>query len=551
VSVTCLRRLDVSYCQQVVICGGKYSGSADEIDGTAEKKERVGAAVGDKAQVYCLAGVDPEVHAYAMAKYSRSALSMRQALQELSQQRAEQFLNTFYFQYGHRSIADLAHLSFAIEHVSMLAAIAIVDEPRWDGQERSSRYQDFKNSGYFLPAVPEGMQGEFVRVIDGLFDEYSTLSEASSEYLGRSTPKPASMQESAYKRTIRARAFDIARYLLPLATNTSVGQIVSARTLENQISRLAADSHPEVRRIATLLKESATAAPYNLRVERLETLLGELQKRHPEVDGSELAGLLSNPPIAPTLVKYAEAKPHEEARAVELTEMAASLLRNAELEPSDSVTLVRPPTLEIEVAATLLYEHSHHSYRQIVDIVSDLSSRTRQEIIALGVKYRGPFDEVSRSYAAGQGFQFDLLMDIGGFRDMHRHRRCVQILQRYTAVHGYVIPEQVEAVGRAASFRSRMNECQELWQKIGESEEPALRSSRDYLLPLAFRRRALFKMDLAEVIYICELRTSPGGHFSYRQVAYEMYLVIKRLYPEIGGHMRVHDVHANVGLLDR
>ncbi len=253
-----------------------------------------------------------------------------------------------------------------------------------------------------------------MRVIDGLFDEYATLSEASSEYLGRSTPKPASMQESAYKRTIRARAFDIARYLLPLATNTSVGQIVSARTLENQISRLAGDSHPEVRDIARLLKESATAAPYNLRVERLERLLGELRERHPEVDGSELAGLLSNPPVAPTLVKYAEAKPHEEARAVELTEMAASLLRNAELEPSDSVTLVRPTTLEIEVAATLLYEHSHHSYRQIVDIVSDLSSRTRQEIIALGVKYRGPFDEVSRSYAAGQGFQFDLLMDIGG-----------------------------------------------------------------------------------------------------------------------------------------
>ena len=86
-----------------------------------------------------------------MAKYSRSALSMKESLAELDEQKAEQFLNTFYFQYGHRSIADLAHITMAIERLSLLAAIAVVDEQRWDGQERSTRYQDFKKSGYFTP----------------------------------------------------------------------------------------------------------------------------------------------------------------------------------------------------------------------------------------------------------------------------------------------------------------------------------------------------------------------------------------------------------------
>ena len=62
-------------------------------------------------------GADPEVLAYAMAKYSRSALSMKESLKEISNQHAEQFLNTFYFQYGHRSIADLAHIAFAIEQI--------------------------------------------------------------------------------------------------------------------------------------------------------------------------------------------------------------------------------------------------------------------------------------------------------------------------------------------------------------------------------------------------------------------------------------------------
>src|ERR1700723_1859977 len=105
----------------------------------------------NQTDVYAVHGADPEVLAYAMAKYSRSALSMKESLKEISSQRAEQFLNTFYFQYGHRSIADLAHIAFAIERLSLLAAISLVDEQRWDGQERSTRYQNFRKSGWYMP----------------------------------------------------------------------------------------------------------------------------------------------------------------------------------------------------------------------------------------------------------------------------------------------------------------------------------------------------------------------------------------------------------------
>ena len=71
---------------------------------------------------------------------------MRESLTEISSQRAEQFLNTFYFQYGHWSIADLAHVAFAVERFSLLAAIVLVDEQRWDGQERS-RYTELHEVG--------------------------------------------------------------------------------------------------------------------------------------------------------------------------------------------------------------------------------------------------------------------------------------------------------------------------------------------------------------------------------------------------------------------
>jgi thymidylate synthase ThyX len=104
----------------------------------------------NQTEVFAVHGADPEVLAYAMAKYSRSSLSMKESLREISSQKAEQFLNTFYFQYGHRSIADLAHVAFAVERLSLLAAIVLVDEQRWDGQERSTRYQNFRKSGWYM-----------------------------------------------------------------------------------------------------------------------------------------------------------------------------------------------------------------------------------------------------------------------------------------------------------------------------------------------------------------------------------------------------------------
>src|SRR5919202_3460076 len=121
-------------------------------------------------RVYSVVGVPPEVQAYALARYSRSSQGMLETIQELSAQKAEQFLNTFYFQYGHRSIADLAHLVFGLEQISILAAVAVVDEPVWDSQERSTRYQPFKKTGYFTPPELEGEpRARYQAAADGLF----------------------------------------------------------------------------------------------------------------------------------------------------------------------------------------------------------------------------------------------------------------------------------------------------------------------------------------------------------------------------------------------
>src|SRR5438046_308341 len=143
-----------------------------------------GSLPAPQVNVFAVHGADPEVQAYAMAKYSRSALSMKESLQQISDQKAEQFLNTFYFQYGHRSIADLAHIAFAVEKLSILAAIVLVDEQRWDGQERSTRYQNFKKSGYYIPnfAGSTDLQSAYCGTMDFLFAEYEAFTQEMLRY---------------------------------------------------------------------------------------------------------------------------------------------------------------------------------------------------------------------------------------------------------------------------------------------------------------------------------------------------------------------------------
>src|SRR5512140_2184620 len=152
---------------------------------TSMKPEMEEKKANSQTQVFCVHGADPEVQAYAMAKYSRSSLSMKESLAELNEQKAEKFLNTFYFQYGHRSIADLAHVAMAVERLSLLAATIVVDEQRWDGQERSTRYQDFKKASYYTPALggDAELKRRYREAIDSLFTEYREFSEAMFHHL--------------------------------------------------------------------------------------------------------------------------------------------------------------------------------------------------------------------------------------------------------------------------------------------------------------------------------------------------------------------------------
>ena len=191
----------------------------------------------------------------------------------------------------------------------------------------------------------------------------------------------------------------------------------------------------------------------------------------------------------------------------------------------------RTETLEVELAATLIYWASHHPYRQVRDMVARFPKPASNEIIELGLRHRGKHDEALRAFHAGAALRFDILMDIGGFRDMHRHRRVTQIKQGFTALHGYETPlrrprPDVEPSPRPACWpttRPPSKPPTPPARKSPPAPHPKPPQSALYLLPLATRIRCLFKMDFAEAQYISELRSGPAGHFSYRRVAWEMY----------------------------
>jgi thymidylate synthase ThyX len=565
------------------------------------------AGAHNQTDVFAVHGADPEVLAYAMAKYSRSALSMRESLAEISAQRAEQFLNTFYFQYGHRSIADLAHIAFAVERLSLLAAIVLVDEQRWDGQERSTRYQNFMKSGWFLPdfGADSSSAELYVNTVRGLFAAYDRTTAAVLDALRKRVAKPDGMKPEAYERTLRARAFDVARYLLPLATNTSLGQIVNARTLETQVSRLLSHPMAEVRELGGKLRDAATGPAWNVGgqaaaafIEKLAAFEEAATVRYAGVVGregtvsghegmvghdfsraenaapghgalapegslaAEAASLFTREVrTAPTLVKYAEPNRYLIETRTALEQAAGELLAGIPIAGAPLVDLVeRTETLEVELAATLIYWASDYPYRQVRDLVAGLPASRVSEIIEVGLQHRGRHDEALRVFHAGAALRFDILMDIGGFRDMHRHRRVTQIKQGFTARLGYETPmvgdlgpdvNLLAEAGILADYQATVEAAHAASARIAAGAAPEAAQSALYVLPLATRVRCLFKMDFAEAQYISELRSGPAGHFSYRRVAWEMYLALERQHPSLAKHIRATDFTEPIDLLQR
>lgn len=459
----------------------------------------------NQRRVLMLAPLPPEKCAFALARYSRSPDSIRDSLEWVRTHDSGKFLESFYFQYGHASIADLGHVVVCFEGISELAATEIEDEQLWDGQARSSRYQDFSKSGFVTPPELEGPQAAaYQKTAAELLAGYNEIHAQVFDHLTAKLPRPESMTPQAYQRNLRARAFDVARYLLWFGIPTGVGQVTSIRTLERQVRRLKASEYQELRDLAQEVADACAAEPC-----------------------LRWGGDASAEPVAPTLARHLDADEHVRRSREDVRAWAKQNLSFAHSGGfSDHVDLVKPSDTVADIVATMLYPATNLPYRALYDMVSAWSAARRNEVIDVALQSRSKRDDLLRDFR-GAPYCFDMVMDIGAYRDLHRHRRCQQFRQSYSANLGFAKPPMIGEIGLSERYTALLSQAANL-----AAELP--RAGADYVLPFATRSRFLFKMDFGEAEYIARLRSGVKGHPSYRKIAWEMKQKMSALEPELG-----------------
>ncbi|MCC6262712.1 MAG: FAD-dependent thymidylate synthase [Bryobacterales bacterium] len=455
----------------------------------------------------------PEKVAYALARYSRSADSIRDSLAWVRTHDSQKFLESFYFQYGHASIADLGHLAVCFEGISELVATEIEDEQLWDGQAKSTRYQDFSKVGVVTPPGLDGEEREFYgNAARALLTAYEDVHAGALSHLKTRLPKPEGMTGGAYERNLAARAFDVARYLLFWGIPTNIGQVTSIRTLERQIRRMKASRYPELREVG----EEAGAACASPDVYTLAP-----------GDPAEA--------VAPTLAKYVDADEFEPASRRALAAWAAANLPNERVSFTEHVDLTKPPEGLADIVATLLYPVCKLPFRRLYELAASWPEARLREVISAALASRGRYDELPRAFRNAP-YVFDIVMDIGAYRDLHRHRRCQQFRQEYTAALdpqanlGYETPALLVDAGLVERYHAAMEAA------LGAARQLPAPAS-EYLLPFGCRARFLFRMDFAEAEYIAKLRSGVKGHFSYRNIAWLMREKMCMMEPVLGEWM--------------
>jgi thymidylate synthase ThyX len=484
----------------------------------------------------------PEVVKGALfSRYSRSSKSLRHVLHdeflaapeagivpattaedtdtdnvEVRTQRAEAFYERVLVGYGDDSVAELGGAHIACEQVSNIAAKALEDSRIGLAPlEKSTRYVAFdrKVGGRYAycrePAIMASPHAtRYEAVLDNLFDTYAALIDPMLAWVQARTPRDEHTSERAYASATRARALDLLRGLLPMATLTNVGLFGNGRAFEYLLTRLASSPHPEVRDIGQAMQHE------------LDQLIPAFVKRAKSERGAHYARYMAD-----NRARVAEA-----ARVLLPTDTSAD---------APTVQLVDyEADAEVKTVAAILYPHTDQTLAQVRAHADMLTAEERARIIAAYVGERA-----SRFQRPGRAFEevfytFDLLADLGAYRDLQRHRMLTQERQRYTVRHGYMTPPDLEAAGLAEPYRRALEHAAETVEQIGTD----LPDAAQYAVPFAFRVRWRVKLNLREVYHLVELRSGRQGHPAYRAIAQEMYRQIAAVHPILAEGMRFVDM---------
>jgi thymidylate synthase ThyX len=491
--------------------------------------------------VFCLRNLPEVVKGALFSRYSRTDKSLRRILldefidrpvagferivagagandrdQLVAIQQAEAFYERVLIGYGDDSVAELGGAHIACEGISNIAAKALEDSRVGiDPLEKSTRYVPFnrKIDGryryYREPSIMASQHAaRYETTLDHLFDTYTALIEPLMAWIQTRTPRDEATSVRAYKSATRAKALDLLRGLLPMATLTNVGLFGNGRAFEYLLTKLAASPHEEVRQLGMAMQQE------------LDQIIPAFVKRSKSERGAQYSRYLA-------------------ANRERVAVTSRRVVEEPDPQPMPVVRLVEyDPDAEAKTIAAILYPHTDLPFEALIAHAAALSAEERTRIIDEYVGERG-----SRFHRPGRAFEetyytFDLLADLGAYRDLHRHRILTQERQRYTVRHGFVTPPELDEAGLAGAHNAAL----EMAAEAVESISTDLPDAAQYAVPLAFRVRWRIKLNLREAYHLIELRSARQGHPSYRLVAQEMFRQIGEVHPSLVKGMRFVDM---------
>ena len=470
--------------------------------------------------VFALVNLPEVVKGALFARYSRSAKSLRRLFLDefregasgavapaVGTTRADALYDRVLSDYGDDSVAQLGGVHLACEGASNLLTKVLEWGRLMAYLEQSTRYVPYTDRPgnrwkYHVPAELDGhpLRARYVEALDRAFETYARWIPALQDHWTAQVPREAGQPEGPWKMTVRAKALDSLRGLLPAATRSNVGIFGTAQGYEALLLRMRAHPIQEVR-------------------DEAELMLVELRKVIPA-----FLTRLERPERGGVWVRYL-ADTAAATRAV-----AAELLAGVEPEPRPEVTLTDwDPDGEVKVVAAALYAVSDLPDDQLLALARKLGHDERRRVLEAYVGERE-----NRRHKPGRAFErtvyrFDVLGDYGAFRDLQRHRLLTLEWQPLSPRHGHAVSPEIEEVGALSDWTQAMEDSAGLHAALVDAGLGAVAS---YAVAMAYRVRYYMELNAREAMHMLELRTAPQGHPAYRRVCQAMH----RLIAEQAGH---------------
>jgi thymidylate synthase ThyX len=489
--------------------------------------------------VFALRNLPEVVKGALFSRYSRTEKSLRRVLLDefindpesgfegiaaapaeqddmVAVRRAEDFYERVLVGYGDDSVAELAGAHVAVERVSTLAAKALEDSRIGISPlEKSTRYVRFDRPGpdgrRLYHRGPELAHSDYEPAVEGLFDAYSGLLEPLTGAIRSRFPLEVGETERAWKSATRAKALDLLRGLLPAGTLTNLGLFGNGRAFEYLITKMAASELPECRGIATELhRELAQVIPAFVK--------RALDDRYGRPAADRIAQVRS------TLQKMTR----------ELPSPPRGEGRGGEVQSADrpSVRLVgHDPDAERKVIQAALFPYS--------DVPLEAQAADADAVLEALLAGRANRRQRAPRALEHAQYKFEIIANFAAYRDLHRHRMLTQERQYLGTSLGYDLSPTLGELGMESQFRAAIEAAAAVHARMERDLGPAL---AQYVVPLAYRVRWYFRVNLREVYHLCELRTTPQGHPDYRWVAQEMFRLVSEVHPRLTRHAAFVDM---------